>query len=585
DNNGNLKCMKSNGQGSCDATAARYMTWTSFNMADIVMEGANALEYQYGSEHQRVMQCVPSCHIHPPTVIQTSYFDAFGTIAEYAQYGQVFTWKDYLTVDGKLAAEHQQSGGTDTWAYFVLDHLGSLSVVMDASGQVVPNGRLSYDPWGSRRNLNGAPDPGCTIGLSAPTNRGFTGQEEIDSLCLLNLNARIYDPTLGRFLSADAEVAEPFDLQGLNRYSYTINDPLTYVDPSGNDIETVTVFAPQTQTALFAINPALAVVVDTAAILSDLVGLEGLFGASAAPPPVPTTVSVSPNPTTYQAAVHNPSGIAPSGNTAAGAQSQVEQVVVTGTKLQSEAATTSASAYAGASAASADVIIKGSGAEFGPGARPVSVPSWCAQAQQCVWSPDLGFESHDFSKIAPLVEQVVVTAQRLTFWDQLDTLIAQGLTYYFTDVAPAMAAAGGGIVFGGEIAAGSAVADLLPSAVITDSSGQAGTALSTFRYTQEGETFFHYGYAEQAENFLGGLRPGGFATDLGNLTGEEAQSGLSLPHAEPPNAVYTVRPDAGTLLRVNPVTQPEFGQPGGLTEFQFPFGTGPGTVSEPEPIP
>ena len=107
------------------------------------------------------------------------------------------------------------------------------------------------------------------------------------------------------------------------------------------------------------------------------------------------------------------------------------------------------------------------------------------------------------------------------------------------------------------------------------------TALSTFRYTTEGETFLHYGYAEHAAGFQFGLRPGGFATTANNLTGAEAKAGLALPHAAPPNAVYTITPAPGTLIRTNPVAEPLFGQPGGLPEFQFPQGTGPGTVSGP----
>lgn len=113
----------------------------------------------------------------------------------------------------------------------------------------------------------------------------------------------------------------------------------------------------------------------------------------------------------------------------------------------------------------------------------------------------------------------------------------------------------------------------------------SSTALSTFRQTTAGESFLHYGYAEQAAGFAGGLRSGGFATTASGLSGVEARAGLSLPRAVPPNAVYTVTPQPGTVIRVNPVTAPQFGQPGGLPEFQFPWGTGPGTISGPRPIP
>ncbi|MGA2801001.1 MAG: hypothetical protein ABSE97_01300 [Verrucomicrobiota bacterium] len=112
------------------------------------------------------------------------------------------------------------------------------------------------------------------------------------------------------------------------------------------------------------------------------------------------------------------------------------------------------------------------------------------------------------------------------------------------------------------------------------------TALSPYRMTTAGETFSHYGYAENAAGFEGGLRPGGFATSVGDLSGAEAQSGLALPAGRPiPNAVYTVSPTPGTWIRVNPVAEPLFGRPGGLPEYQFPGGTGPGTVSQPRLIP
>lgn len=128
--------------------------------------------------------------------------------------------------------------------------------------------------------------------------------------------------------------------------------------------------------------------------------------------------------------------------------------------------------------------------------------------------------------------------------------------------------------------------DALDSLLAANTGGRAGTtALSTYRSTTAGESFVHYGYAENAAGFAGGLRPGGYATTASGLSGAEARAGLALPHATPPNAVYQVTPSAGTSIRVNPITSPQFGQPGGLPEFQFPLGTGAGTVSGPTRIP
>jgi hypothetical protein len=49
------------------------------------------------------------------------------------------------------------------------------------------------------------------------------------------MNGRVYDPEIGRFISADPYVTLPHDGQGLNRYAYALNNPLAFTDPSGFD--------------------------------------------------------------------------------------------------------------------------------------------------------------------------------------------------------------------------------------------------------------------------------------------------------------------------------------------------------------
>ena len=70
--------------------------------------------------------------------------------------------------------------------------------------------------------------------FAPPTgNRGFTDQEAIADLGLVNMNGRIYDPVVGRFLSADPNVQFASNLQSYNRYSYASGNPLRYTDPTG----------------------------------------------------------------------------------------------------------------------------------------------------------------------------------------------------------------------------------------------------------------------------------------------------------------------------------------------------------------
>ena len=67
----------------------------------------------------------------------------------------------------------------------------------------------------------------------AGNSHGYTGHEHLPWFGLVNMNARLYDPALGRFLSPDPEVQQPDGTQGFNRYSYCLNNPLRYVDLDG----------------------------------------------------------------------------------------------------------------------------------------------------------------------------------------------------------------------------------------------------------------------------------------------------------------------------------------------------------------
>jgi RHS repeat-associated protein len=58
----------------------------------------------------------------------------------------------------------------------------------------------------------------------------------LDSTGLYFYNARYYDAEIGRFISADTIVPDPSNPQTLNRYSYCLNNPLRYIDPSGHDL-------------------------------------------------------------------------------------------------------------------------------------------------------------------------------------------------------------------------------------------------------------------------------------------------------------------------------------------------------------
>ncbi len=119
---------------------------------------------------------------------------------------------------------------TVTLYYLSLDHLGSVAVITNSSGTVQQH--LSYDPWGKARNPNGT-DTACGNITNSYTTRGFTNQEQMPIQCIVNLNARLYDPSIGKFLSADPVVGDSLVANAFNRYAYVLNNPLSFTDPSG----------------------------------------------------------------------------------------------------------------------------------------------------------------------------------------------------------------------------------------------------------------------------------------------------------------------------------------------------------------
>ena len=121
--------------------------------------------------------------------------------------------------------------GQSSVYYIHRDYLGSVLQIVDTQGKVVEEN--SFDAWGCRR------DPVTQVVYTAGTapelmlGRGFTGHEHLAMFGLINMNARLYDPVLGRFLSPDPYVQALGFTQAFNRFSYCMNSPLCYVDENG----------------------------------------------------------------------------------------------------------------------------------------------------------------------------------------------------------------------------------------------------------------------------------------------------------------------------------------------------------------
>ncbi|MCX5697566.1 MAG: FG-GAP-like repeat-containing protein [Candidatus Omnitrophica bacterium] len=106
-------------------------------------------------------------------------------------------------------------------SFYHSDHLGSSNVITDSTGR--QTGLTEFTPYGSVSKQTGSHGP----------KYKFTGKE-LDNTGLYFYGARYYDPTIGRFITADTIVQSPYDPQALNRYSYCRNNPINYTDPTGH---------------------------------------------------------------------------------------------------------------------------------------------------------------------------------------------------------------------------------------------------------------------------------------------------------------------------------------------------------------
>ena len=95
-------------------------------------------------------------------------------------------------------------------------------MVADAGGTIVSE--LRYSAFGEIRYQNG----------TLPTDYLYTGQRQEAAIGLYYYVARWYDPAIGRFIQADSIVPNPMSAKGFDRYGYSWNNPISFVDPTGH---------------------------------------------------------------------------------------------------------------------------------------------------------------------------------------------------------------------------------------------------------------------------------------------------------------------------------------------------------------
>ena len=102
--------------------------------------------------------------------------------------------------------------------------VGSITHAVDMNGSI--RNEYDYDTFGTRTNVK-------TANSGSNQHFGYTGEMSDPESGLLYLRARYYDPSIGRFISADPYLGRMAEPVTQNRYIYVHNNPLLFVDPEG----------------------------------------------------------------------------------------------------------------------------------------------------------------------------------------------------------------------------------------------------------------------------------------------------------------------------------------------------------------
>lgn len=189
------------------------MAFNGFNKIQSITDFGNGynLGFTYGPDQERWKTVLKQ----NGNVIKTAIF-----AGDYEQITENGVTRRLYYLDGG-AIYVKQDGKADKVYYTCTDHLGSIMKLVETDGTEVF--AATYDAWGKQTVTNN----------TFAFHRGYTGHEHLPEFSLINMNGRLYDPVIGRFLSPDPYVQMPDFSQNFNRYSYCVNNPLKFTDPSG----------------------------------------------------------------------------------------------------------------------------------------------------------------------------------------------------------------------------------------------------------------------------------------------------------------------------------------------------------------
>lgn len=208
------------------------VTWTSYNYLTGISSSGESATFQYGPNRQRWQMVYTGS-----SGTETTYY--IGGLIEKVitpSGPTLTTYRNYIYAGGEaVATNDRNSSGYNSVHYFLEDHQGSVASILTYAGAAQVN--ESFTAYGNRRSgetWSGAPTSSDESTINGVTREGYTWQTALGvSMGLNHMNGRVQDAITGRFLSPDPLIPDPGNTQSYNRYSYVLNNPLTYTDPTG----------------------------------------------------------------------------------------------------------------------------------------------------------------------------------------------------------------------------------------------------------------------------------------------------------------------------------------------------------------
>ena len=200
----------------------KTLTYNSFNkliQVNISETGEVIADYVYDNGGERIKKT--EYNIDASGNNKTTYYIDESFIQTRYTNGTIVN-ETYYYANGKMLVKKNNEGDK---FYYHPDHLGSTTLVTNQSGDVAEE--IFYLPYGGLLTEN------------SDERFQYTGQEKDKETGFQYYGARYYDSDFRRFLQPDPIIADIYDPQNLNRYSYVLNNPYKYVDPSGNFVDTV----------------------------------------------------------------------------------------------------------------------------------------------------------------------------------------------------------------------------------------------------------------------------------------------------------------------------------------------------------